>query len=308
MLAKGGEGDYRVYRLVLYQFMWNVKRKMFGLEALDHIVPYFYSPQGCGKSTLIGKIAAPFKELYNETDIEKLTERFANRILENYYIVHLEESAKAGKSPIETVKSLITQSHTANRDMHSQVAKRRRVNISPIISSNNPLKQMFKDFTGMRRFYEIKHGMLDFDVVNSLDYVAMWQGVDETKDESPFRRNPHIYDIIIQDQSEHRSMNTVEIFLTEMGFLPCKPSDSVWYTGRDIFTKFRRWAEDNCDRKADIQMFNTQIGYLYPTVMSKKGERDILYRLHRDGGSAKMIDPNNDFAAADGGQGFEELE
>jgi hypothetical protein len=270
--------------------MWMVKRKLFNKEVYDHIVPYFYSPQGFGKTTLIRKFVAPFAELQIETDITKLTDRFANQILENHYIAHLEESAGAQNAPIEQVKSLITQAHTADRDMYSQTAKKRSVNVCAIISSNNPLRTMFRDYTGMRRFFQIEHGPLDFGVVNGLDYEDMWLGIDENDDTSPIRRRKDTFDKITEIQEKHRAMNLVETFLRQKKLLSAGKYQKRWYTSTDLYPDFNHWCEKFGEKgKVGFANFLTQMHYLYPKVRSRQDDEGNFSFLLAD---ASGMDPD----------------
>ena len=86
-------------------------------------------------------------------------------------------------------------------------------NCTLIGTSNLPLSLMIKDVSGMRRFYEIEiKERCDWELINSIDYEALWLGVDEQEDTPAIEtcRNQ-----IEAQQEENRDKCSVEQWIDE---------------------------------------------------------------------------------------------
>lgn len=209
--------DYKaeVVEAVIRKFIWQVKRKMFGLKITNHIMPVLMGGQGSGKTTLIRKLLEPIKETVVDTDFGDIEENRNISIWANY-VFFFDEMAKANKTDMEKLKNCITSNEKSARILHSNSTDIFDNNATFIGCSNNELDQLIQDTTGNRRFFPIymdKGWSSYWEWLDEIDPVSLWLSVDETADDPllPF------LDDIAEVQDAVRVKSPVEEWFLEHG-------------------------------------------------------------------------------------------
>lgn len=201
---------------VLRKFMWQVKRKIRNsanlvLPVTNHLMPVILGPQGKGKSTFVNKLIAPLKELSLEVNF-KAIEDDRNIDIWSSFILFLDEMGYASKSDVDTIKNAITATTLTRRPMRSNSKVTVSQNATFIGCSNKVLAQLIKDPTGIRRFVGLQFSNNpDWDVMNAIDYVKLWQSVD------PNEADPMLpfMDRLQDRQEEDREKGRVEEWLAQ---------------------------------------------------------------------------------------------
>lgn len=170
---------------VIQHLIWQVKRKLFGLPITNHMMPVLFGKTGCGKSIAIKLLCSPLEEVFDSgASLEAIDDKFGNDRFQNYYIIFFDELAKMTKVDSGNLKRVITSTVLSARKMRSQLIQRVINNSTFIGATNTPLGVLLKDDTSARRFWEIQtleksELCRNWDQINNLDFLKLWQGVDQ---------------------------------------------------------------------------------------------------------------------------------
>ena len=205
--------DNEVDRAVLYHFIWQVKRKMFGLKVYDHLMTIVYGTQKIGKSEAIKKLLSPIHDLYVSAKFVSITDERKSKSFERNFVMFFDEMQGATRADIENVKEKVTSDRIAYRPLFTNDEEQVDNNCSFIGTSNKPLYRLIRDETGMRRFYQINAKQkCDWEAINKIDYMAIWLDVDEEL-ETPITRA--FADVIKEQQEDNREKHSVELWVEE---------------------------------------------------------------------------------------------
>jgi hypothetical protein len=184
--------NFDLYVAGIKHFVWQVKRKLFGNNITDPLMPILYGKQGMCKSVFTEHLSSPLKDLSIAFRLDELTDGRGFTVVQENYVIVLDELEKAQKADIESLKSLISGSQSSGRMMRSNSVVKVRNNATLIGTTNKPVSEMIRDSSGMRRFMQIDvpeiakqaaadnaKRLLDFDV------VQIWQGINENDDSAP---------------------------------------------------------------------------------------------------------------------------
>lgn len=180
--AATGQCEPKVVAIMAH-FLWMVKRKMLDKEVVWHIMPILYGPQGCGKTYAIKKFIEPLGNMTLEMRVSELVDSRFQFALNNNFIAFLDELAGAQKTEVEVLKNQITATHNDSRKLGKNKVFKIKQNVSLIGATNRPVSEIIYDPTGARRFYEIiTLPKMDWPAICSIDYTAMYKGIDENLD------------------------------------------------------------------------------------------------------------------------------
>lgn len=200
---------------VVLHFIWQVKRKLHGLEVTNHLMPIFcrMHQQG-GKSTVVRKLLAPLGQHLVATglNLSALNDDRNNfRFTENLVLM-FDEMSGADRADIESLKRMITASRVDWRMMRTN-SQTGGTNIATLIgTANKAVVELLYDDTGMKRFHEIIClETLDHETINTIDYLRLWTSVDENQ-ESPLV--PFLPELRAR-QEEMRPRSEVEEWMAE---------------------------------------------------------------------------------------------
>ena len=176
--------DDEIVEAVLKHFVWQSKRKMFGLEVYDHLMPILYgSTQRQGKSSAVRKFLSPINGLWCNAKLCDISDERKAKMFSNNFGAFFDEMQGASKLDMECIKERITSEFISFRALFTNVVSQLKNNSTPIGVANKPLALILRDSTGMRRFFEIEISKrCDWDAMNKIDFLALWQDIDEKQD------------------------------------------------------------------------------------------------------------------------------
>jgi hypothetical protein len=175
----------------LTHWIWGVKRKLQGKTILNPLWINVLGKQDDGKTLWINKLCKPLEGLNweNVSVSDALDVRLGNCYSE-HAIICPDELARAEKTDMERLKSIITADKIAYRPMGTNHIEKVRNMASFISSSNHSLSEALGDVTGMRRFFEYFKLTGDRPMIRKWfmslaveDIVKVWRCVDESRGE-----------------------------------------------------------------------------------------------------------------------------
>jgi len=239
--------DLAVFR----HFIWQVKRKLNNMRVEWHIMPIFYGPSGSGKSRAIEKLFTIVDEVVNAPDSLTVLEDSRNaHIFGKFFIIFFDEMSKAEKVNVESLKNKITSTTVSYRLLGTNSTVVETNTATFIGASNKSVLDLIYDPTSARRFWQITSlEKCDATVINSVDYLALWQSVDEAA-ETPI--TPYLEEILEFQRNELRVKSPVEQWLEEYrqktgpkAVNDSAPNaDTTWLSSAHLFEDFGIWCEE----------------------------------------------------------------
>jgi transposase-like protein len=169
---------------VMQHWCWLVKRKFFGLPVSNHIMPILVGKQRGGKTSAVERLTEPLASYMLPLDVENVTDSTMFKMFSKKYIIFTDEMGGTDKADIKKFKRQITTKLNSSRAFFTEDVHDHKMNISFIGAANQPIWELIKDETGLTRFWQIDClDKLDWDVINAIDPLALWQGIDETKED-----------------------------------------------------------------------------------------------------------------------------
>lgn len=253
---------------ILKQFMWLVKRKLNNLSTTFHVMPILYGPQGVGKSTAISILTAPLAAYtIKGKSLDFVTDERQFKTLSMHYIVVFDEMARANKTDINHLKNIVTSDSLTGRMLFSNDSSALKQSCTFIGSTNKPVKDILKDDTGMRRFYQLDVLKdADWDALNKIDIFKIWQGINERREDA-YTSEAAVLSELKKRQEELRTMDSVEEFLLNSIYYPAKTDDSEVKL-QEIFDEYMAYCE-----RSNIQFTVTK--QTFSSVLVEKGWRRV---------------------------------
>lgn len=239
---------------VMRQFLWQVKRYVYGLTVAEPLMVNLKGPQGCGKSQFIKMLMncrGLFRGSFVITGLEAVLDtRESARWVESYicYFEELainkgtEEKGDMGRL-VAGLKNLLTADAVSWRELGRHTINNVRRKFSAIAASNVPLTDVILDETGMRRFFEIvitretrmeyaehaevfgwKEQELGNHPETAMDPLLIWKSIDENLEEGYLVGEMRGKVRAIQDT--YRRTDLVEWVLTNAGSSIIRPLHS----------------------------------------------------------------------------------
>lgn len=179
-------------KAVIKQFLWLIKRHLINKPASHHIMPVIVGAQGSGKTETIKKLIQGSglpDDLILATNFSYLEDERNTPALSKHYIVFLDEMAKASRSDVNNLKRLITESVLTYRPMRTNEERKLKNNVTLIGASNQSIMELIKDYTGMRRYYELIVADVSaftlaeknerWKKLSEIDFKSIWRSIDE---------------------------------------------------------------------------------------------------------------------------------
>lgn len=269
-----------VVEAILKKFMWQVKRKMLGLDITNHLMPVILGPQGVGKTTFMERLVDPLHELKASTDFGQVTDDRNIDLWDNFVLV-LDEMGYASKADIESVKHVITSPTLLRRIMRTNHAISIKQNATFIGASNKELEQLIRDETGVRRFVGIRfQNKPDWKKMNKVDFSLLWQSVDE-RGADPIV--PHV-EIMRKLQESARAMKPCEEWVRNLSSAFKKVEfehESDW------FRRYKEWEKDHYDKyRMDISEWRLELKRL---IMHNGGKFPMEQSISTKGYSFRFV-------------------
>ncbi len=179
----------------LAHWMWQVKRRLYGLEVENHLVVGFINEgldengQGSGKTTFAKNICKPFtnsydhkfeQHLFADTDLDTLSDKKAWSDILSRLIAFLDDISPESKQEVATLKSIFTCNGTKSaRGCYEKGLTSTEVLVSAMFTCNSDnFGEVIKDVTGNRRYLPIHVQSFKGKIAKDLDFVTFWQMID----------------------------------------------------------------------------------------------------------------------------------
>ena len=224
---------------VLKQWMWQVKRFMYGMEVKAPLLVNIYGEgQGTGKTTLTEEMTKVFGSYRQNADLSQAMDTRHNKLWTENYVVLFDELAKAdgeggrqtaasSKASLAVLKFLLTSKEIAQRDMGRTRFSKGSRTFSALSSSNIPVSEILFDPTGMRRFFEIeiladikKEGGLEVTYervkfLREVDWLSVWRGIDENLEDGYITAGTDLWAQMVEIQNGYKKPDNLD-FLHEV--------------------------------------------------------------------------------------------
>src|ERR1700677_2673917 len=224
---------------VLAHYLWTIKRRLQGKPIVYQIMPILLGKQGTGKSVFVENLLKPIQNLTLEINLSDVVDpRYHLSFSKNFAII-INEMAGANKTDVEKLKNLITAKNNDVRKLHTNTVTKVKQNASLIGTTNKPVAEIIHDVTGARRFYEIRSlDHLDWSSINGIDYLALWRGIDETKDRGYYEE---YQEEIKKDQEALIGLEELQVFLDLYNVRP----GTKEVTANIMYDTYKIWCESN---------------------------------------------------------------
>lgn len=283
--------DIELTICVMKSWIWQIKRKMAGETVNYHLMPIFVGRQGGGKSTAVAKFTAVLGEGVAKASFRDIEDSRKAELFHWFPVLVFDEMEHAARTDVECIKSRITESIIQYRPLFTNAIKLIDMRASLIGTSNRGVVEIINDPSGMRRFYQINcHDKMSFDDINGVDYMKLWQSVDE------FRENPilEMMGELGSAQAQITASSNVHIWVVE-GYNECRDENGnpfeygEWYGVQKLFKAFSEWERVNikpknptgrrgfCNRMLDL----TKNGLVEKRVIGKNEVTE--YRVKKEG-------------------------
>ena len=179
---------------VMLHFLWQVKRRVMGLEVHHDLMPILVGRQGDGKTWAVKRLIAPLQELVLGVSATTLTDDRCRRVLSQYVVGTWDEMQGGNKADVAALKHIITADTVFYRQLGGHDFVVLPKSISFIATSNDPVADIIPDTGGARRYYEMlsRSPKCDWDELNSIPYLLLWQAVSH-RDPAPIE--PHLDEV-----------------------------------------------------------------------------------------------------------------
>lgn len=224
---------------VLKHWMWQVKRRANSLTSNYPLMPVFVGKQLGGKSMALNKLLAPWDEFRLNLKMNQLSdERYYSGFNTNF-VGLFDELQGIERVDLNALKNQITTDKNTYREMRTTTLITTPMRCSFLGASNKSINENFSDSTGMRRFFELKVlPTLDWEVINGLDFTALWKSIDESL------TNGYMTKEVLAElrvvQAETVVQEDVETFITEMG-LRYEGEDFRTINTIETYQAYRDW-------------------------------------------------------------------
>ncbi|WP_188063725.1 VapE domain-containing protein [Sphingobium sp. KCTC 72723] len=262
---------------VLKKFMWQVKRKARGLTVTNHLMPVLSGAQGKGKTHFVQAMTNPLEHFKRQVDFNIITDGKTADIWSSL-ILFIDEMGFFSKADVDTVKNVITAESRSIRAMRQNSSAPIRNHATLIGCTNKSLGQLIRDETGGRRFAELVwRNDPNWDALNQVDWVMLWQSVDEMGEDPLIAAN--MMERLREQQEDNRNQSPIEIWVREEGHV-----FKNWKRASELHSLYREWEKEAFPRQDTNQtMFGRSLTNLITSIedfpFEKQQQRDgVKYR------------------------------
>lgn len=203
--------SFDVFKVMMKQWMWCVKRKIWNKPCRHHIWINFFGTTGFGKSEFVKRFTKRFEDFRSEGGLEIFADqgREYKKFCNNFILFFDELSqknqtaladAKLTESTLAAIKASITGEEMEVRILGGQQQNKVKIRYTPISAANYHLYDIIYDETSMRRFFEFNVGRTEMPVKKDHDYlnnvlahsVQAFKGIDENNEDGYFEPESEI--------------------------------------------------------------------------------------------------------------------
>lgn len=254
-----------VVESVLQHTIWQIKRKLNDLNVDHHMMAIFFGAQGVGKSELMKKLITPWKLRVNTSSLTNLTDDRGFRQFAEYSIIIVDELRGADKASIERIKDIVTQNFAEARVLYTQDTERLPNRSILLGSSNIEVRDVIRDSTGNRRFFQINVSdkmSENWGIINDIDYLSIWRSVDENAN-SPIIP---VLDEVKKIQDDQRFVSLPIEWLKEILAIPSDNQNNIFVTFSELRTAHINYLKET--NKTKFTLSNSQLGTEFSRVLN----------------------------------------
>ncbi|CAB4127613.1 Virulence-associated E [uncultured Caudovirales phage] len=201
-------------KTAMKHWIWQVKRKMFGLPVTYHMMLVLYGRQGGGKSTAVTDLCKPIKHFTASTNFANITDSRSHDIWNNY-VLKFDEMGHSTTSNLEEIKRIITEDKFTSRVLGSNNDTLIINNATCIGTTNKDISRLIFDDTGMRRFFQINcKDKIDWNISEGINFKRLWKSINENGP-TPLNNNIEVLKQITQVQNSKRHITIIEAWLRD---------------------------------------------------------------------------------------------
>lgn len=280
LLAVTGKTDPKDVA-VMAHWLWLVKRNGFSLPVKHQIMPVLYGPQGGGKTVALEKLIKPIQDYRLTIGMNQLADERVYEGLANHFVVLFDELQGVERTDMNALKKQITTVYNSYRKLYSHSVINIPMRCSFIGATNRPINESFNDSTGMRRFWQINTlARLAWDVVGRIDYVQLYKGIDENKEDG-YLTGESLQDIV-QQQQTYINKESIEEFVVD-NVLRYDETETVKFISQEeLYNAYVMWAgRVGLHKRLDLHWFARKLEtrIKYRTVKNLKGHAKKLYMI-----------------------------
>ncbi|MBS1960093.1 MAG: hypothetical protein JST80_11510 [Bdellovibrionales bacterium] len=265
---------------VMRHFVWQVKRKLYGLSIDHHLFVTMFGASGGGKSVAVHKFIEPLKDVSALRDMTIFNDQFAKRAFNRNYIMFFDELGKAEDADINLLKNVITAPAIDWRGCGSEVMHSAPQNCTFIACTNIPIRERIHDPTSFRRFWQLNcASKLNWEKINLIDYNALWKSVDENS-QCPLLEC--LDEVRAVQNHEVKTQDRIEYWLQEN--IEVEPFSETSPTTAELYSCFADWSR--CQSIFDYEGLQTfsrglklRIENLGWNASSQKSHRGTVWSL-----------------------------
>jgi len=257
----------------LSHWLWQVKTRVAGLHGELHLMLVVYGAvQGSGKSVAVGKLCAPWQELFDpDVGLGTLTDDRNAPHLASCAVGFWDELGGLARADMEILKHRLTAPTVAYRPMRTNSRIEAPMLMSFIAASNRSIGELVKDATGMRRFFEIRAAdRIDWEAVNGIDYALLWQAASEL-DGSPGKESRAIIEaaqahLVWRDPVQRWLAEEEDggwgVVVPRLGEPLPSADPSAGCSLATLYLRFSAWCEEAGERELTRELVGRRLGDL----------------------------------------------
>ena len=280
--------DYTIFKTIMYQWLWQVKRKLSKKDVTWPIWPHFYGAAGIGKTkTIEDLVDAVMSDFRTTTTLSKIFENTKEiKRMTTYYVWVVDELALGNKAEEQSdgcltadqksiLKSMLTSKDIDARIYGTQDIAKKALTFSCISSANVHFADVIFDDTTMRRFFEFTctatkpKSKEEWDSRTTFKqyFVDLWKDVDDSLDDGYVQ-------IGIGDVGK-------AIDAIQSNYYPTNTTVMKWLNEYDIvaggnFTKtyetYSDWCKESGFRCKNKDNFEKELRHRFPQFIDARGK------------------------------------
>jgi hypothetical protein len=171
------------------------------------------------------------------------------------------------KAELEDIKAIISDTEINYRLLYHQRRHTGYQNSTFIGTCNPPLKDLLRDTTSARRFWEVRcKDVMDWNVINNINYNLIWTAVSAFEPSPINNIHEEIFDI--QD-NKLRNKEVYQQFVDAC----LKPDDSGYITADQLYMAYKSWAKNQDYKISGLEFALRRICHWLPKNIKKERRR-----------------------------------
>lgn len=265
---------------VLAHYLWTIKRRIVNKDTYYQMMPILFGAQNGGKSIAVKRLLQPLGNLSQCLSLPAVVDPRAQMSFAKTYAVIVDEMAGAHKTDVDALKNLITATDIDIRKLHTNTVIKVKQNVNLIGTTNRPVAEIIYDPTGSRRFYEVRTlPKLNWEMINSINYAALWQGINETRERGYYEE---FQKEISEQQQDLVGLEELQVFLDLNKVRPGTKELSA----QILYETYRAWCESNGVKNPfNSVWFGRRLsgkGFKRPHQKSLRGKNTLMYLVSED--------------------------